>query len=123
MTKSFLKIAAVVTAMCSGSAVFGQSCGYPDCWGAIGIGPNGAYGYSHGHPTEDTAIEAAQQGCGWTCTNVQSFANGCGSMAVGATGGWGWGVAETSIGAEEIAYAYCSDNDYDCGIVVTNCSY
>lgn len=107
----------------SGGMAAAQSCGYTYCWGAVGFGPNGAYGYSHGFASEDEALAVAQDGCGYNCTHIKAFANGCGAMAVGATGGWGWGVSETSDGAEETAYAYCSDNDYDCGIVVSNCSY
>lgn len=116
--------AAVVAAGClAGASVMAGQCGYENCWGAVGIGPDGAVGWAHSHPSESAAYDAAQDGCGWDCTQVQTFYNTCGAMAVGATGGWGWGVADTRSAAESTAMNYCIDNDYDCAPVVYACSH
>ena len=87
-----LRRAALAVAMVLAPAAHAGSCGYDYCWGAVGFGPNGAWGYSYGQFSEDEAVNVAQDGCGWNCTVVKTFYNTCGAIAVADNGGWGWGA-------------------------------
>lgn len=104
------------------AAAAAAQCGYDYCWGAVGFGPGGAYGFSHGHVSEQDAYNAAQDGCGWDCTEVRTFYNSCAAMAVGQSGGWGWAYDRTRSLAERNALNYCADYDYGCQIRVWACS-
>jgi hypothetical protein len=119
-----VKRLALVGLLASGlaqGAAAGQ-CGYEYCWGAVGIGPNGAYGWAHSHVSEEAAYNAAQSGCGWNCTNVRTFYNSCGAMAEADNGGWGWAWDRTRELAESAAISYCMDYGYNCRVVVWACS-
>lgn len=56
-------------------------CGYAYCWGAVAVGPAGAIGYSYSFGSADAAYDAAQEGCEWDCTIVQTFYNSCAAIA------------------------------------------
>jgi hypothetical protein len=119
-TKSFGVAAALLLAGAV-SAQAGQ-CGYDYCWGAVGIGPGGAYGYSYEHSSEARAINAAQQGCGGNCTNIKTFYNTCGAMARGNNGAWGFGWANSEGQAKANALGYCRQNGRGCQVAVWACS-
>ena len=89
-TNTFRAALVAVCSIAAGAASAGQ-CGWDYCWGAVGFGPGGAYGYAYSHYSETDAYNAAQDGCGWNCTEVKTFYNTCGAMAVGVNDGWGWG--------------------------------
>lgn len=98
------------------------SCGYDYCWGAVGVGPNGAYGFSHSWATEQDAINAAQEGCGWSCDNMRTFYNACAAIAVASNGGWGWAYDVNRSRAEQTALSYCRDFGPSCVVRVWSCS-
>lgn len=105
-----------------GVAAQAGSCGYTYCWGAVAIGPNGAWGFSHSWPSEQQAFDAAQQGCEYDCTEFRSFANSCAAIAQGSNGYWGWGQAGSRGEAEGTALSYCANGAYDCVVRVWACS-
>ena len=122
MKSNTLKAALVaICSVAAGAASAGQ-CGYDYCWGAVAFGPGGAYGWAHSHWSETDAYNAAQDGCSWNCTEVKTFYNTCGAMAVGVNDGWGWGYSPTRAGAENIAMGYCNQYDYGCSVRVWACS-
>ena len=104
-----------------GSAQAGD-CGYATCWGAVGIGSNGAFGFSHSYPSEAAAMSRVQAECAGNCEQIQSFYNTCGAMARGNGGAWGFGWADTRAQAEANALGYCQQNGSGCRGVVWACS-
>ena len=117
-----LTLAVIFAGSVLGGAAFGGSCGYDYCWGAVGFGPDGAYGYSYSHSNEDIALEEAQAGCGGDCTELRSFYNICGAMAVGSDGAWGFGLGDTGEDAEYNAVGYCAEYGSGCAPIVWACS-
>jgi len=103
-------------------AMAGQ-CGYDYCYGAVAYNPNtGSYGWSHSHWSETDAANAAQEGCGYNCTEVKTFYNTCGAVALGANGGAGWGFGFPRQAAQNQALSYCNGVDYGCRVLVWACS-
>ncbi len=117
-----LKGLAVKLSVCAGTAVSAGQCGYDYCWGAVGIGDGGAWGYSYGQVSEEAAVEALQGACEWDCDNVHTFYNTCGAMAEGTSGNWGFGYASSRDAAEDTALDYCSDHGGGCAVRVWACS-
>jgi len=107
---------------CVGAAAQAGSCGYVYCWGAVMIGPGGAYGFSHSWASEQQAYDAALQGCQYNCTETYTFANACAAIALGTNGYVGWGEAQSRVGAESIAMGYCLEGAPNCRIQVWACS-
>jgi hypothetical protein len=105
----------------TGAAEAGQ-CGYAKCWGAVGIGPHDAFGFSHGYATESAAWDVAQKGCGGNCDNIRTFFNTCGAIAEASNRGWGFGVASTRAQAQNIALRQCNNNGSNCTIRAWACS-
>lgn len=98
-------------------------CGANYCWGAVAFNPNtGAYGYAYSYFSESDAYNAAQDGCGYNCSEVKTFANQCGAAAIGSNGGFGWGLGPSRGAAENIAMSYCNNYDYGCQVLVWSCS-
>ena len=59
MKSNTLKAALVaICSVAAGAASAGQ-CGWDYCWGAVGFGPGGAYGYAYSHYSETDAYNAA----------------------------------------------------------------
>ena len=98
------------------------SCGYTYCWGAVGIGADGSFGWSHSHRSEGLAIQAAQDGCKGRCSEIKTFYNTCGAIAVSDNGAWGFGWHENQELASDMAVDYCQDNGYNCRVQVWACS-
>jgi len=103
------------------SAAMAGQCGYDYCWGAVGIGPSGEWGWANNHMHEDEAIWSVQQNCPG-CNNIKTFYNTCGAMAVGSNGAWGFGWAASRGQAEGNAIGYCSEHGAGCTPVVWSCS-
>jgi len=122
MKLSTFSAVAAATAFLAGPVAAGQ-CGYQYCWGAVGFGPGGAYGWAHSYASENEAYNAVQGSCGWDCTQVKTFYNSCGAIAAGANNGWGWGYAGSRAQAEGIAMDYCDQYDYGCSIRAWACSF
>jgi len=99
-----------------------SECGQKFCWGAVAIGPDGAYGWSQGWNSEPGAINATQDGCKDRCMTFKTFYNTCGAISVADNGGWGWGWADTVKAAQKRASDYCADNGKNCAPRVWACS-
>lgn len=112
---------AIVLGLAAGSAQAG-ACGYERCWGAVAIGPNGAYGFAHSWSNETDAVNTALQGCNGNCDVVRSFYNSCAAMAQSSNGGWGWAYAGSRDVAEQNALSYCRDYGPNCQVRVWSCS-
>lgn len=116
-------LALVAGLMMQAGGAWAGSCGASECWGAVGVGPGGAWGYSHSWHSEAEAIDAAHEGCEWDCTDMFSFYNGCAAIALTPDQqyygrGFGW----TRSDAEAEAYAACSAFGTGCAIRVWACS-
>ncbi len=98
-------------------------CGYDYCWGAVGFGPGGAYGWAHSYASQQEAWNAVQSNCGGNCTQIKTFYNSCGAIAAGARDGWGWGYAPSRAEAERIAMGYCRQYDTGCHVRAWACSF
>ncbi|MCP3970415.1 MAG: DUF4189 domain-containing protein [Rhodobacteraceae bacterium] len=114
--------ATILFVFAAGAAAAGQ-CGYQYCWGAVGIGPNGARAFSHSFASESAAMSGVQAECGGNCTEIQSFYNTCGAMAVATNGGWGFGWGGSRAIAESNALGYCAQNGPYCEIATWACSH
>lgn len=121
-TRSVISGAVAALAFAAGPVAAGQ-CGYQYCWGAVGFGPGGAAGWAHSYPSQQDAYNAVQSNCGWDCTQIKTFYNTCGAIAVGANDGWGWGHSPSRAGAESLALGYCNQYDYGCSVRVWACSF
>ena len=105
------------------TAALAGTCGYQYCWGAVAIGPNGAWGWSQEMGNEQQAIDSALRGCKGNCDVFKTFYNTCGSIAVADNGGWGWGWHGDLETPKSIAMNYCMENGYNCEPRVWSCSY
>ena len=90
MTLTF-KAAAVVFAFSTSAA---SACQYADCWGAVGVGPGGAAGWTFNYGSEGAALNRLYSECP-SCDKTYTFVNSCGSIAMDAQGAWGsgWGTS------------------------------
>jgi len=120
MIKSIYALAAALMFIAPTAALAG-ACGYAQCWGAVGIGTNGEWGYSFNYQTESGAISRVQSDCPG-CSQINSFYNTCGAMATGSNGAYGFGWAPTRADAEYNAVDYCADYGSNCQSVVWACS-
>ncbi|MZR15148.1 DUF4189 domain-containing protein [Maritimibacter sp. DP07] len=111
----FPKLIAFLAFLLPGAALAQQ-------WGAVGIGPGGAYGYAHDWNTERQAYGSAARGCEWDCTEIRTFFNTCAAMAVASNGGWGWGTGASRGAAESRAMGYCRQYGNGCRVRVWACS-
>jgi hypothetical protein len=98
------------------------SCSNGYCWGAVGVGPNGAWGTAYDYSSDDAAARAAQSGCKGSCTIIRTFFNSCGAIAEGDNGGWGWAWNVSKDEALSSAIAYCVPNDRNCRVTAWACT-
>ena len=115
------RIQGVLAAVCL--IVLGQTATAQDVlWGAVMVGPNGAYGWATNALSEAQAEYAARENCGGACTQGFTFYNTCGAIAVGSDQAY-WGTGYTQWDAEEDALLSCSGffGDY-CEIAVWACT-
>lgn len=97
------------------------SCGYNQCWGAVGIGSGTIWGYSYGLPNESSALDRLYVECP-LCENVYTFFNTCGAIAKDSNGAWGSGWGDTRELAEFYAVDTCYKYGTDCAPAVWACS-
>ncbi|GAB4306458.1 MAG: hypothetical protein Kow0058_18860 [Roseovarius sp.] len=118
-------IAGVASALCICAAVpaLAGQCGYDKCWGAVGFGPGGAWGWASGKPSQQAAISTVQRNCRGNCTQIKTFYNTCGVIAAGNMNGWGWGYSQSRAQAEKIALGFCRRNDTGCRVRAWACSF
>ncbi|MEC7762707.1 MAG: DUF4189 domain-containing protein [Pseudomonadota bacterium] len=110
-----LKIAALIAAVAPGAALAQQ-------WGAVCIGPGGAWGYAHNYQSEAGAYDRAMAESRYGCDEVRTFYNTCGAMAVATNGGWGWSLGNSRAQAEAGAMNYCRQYGGGCRVTVWACS-
>ena len=99
-----------------------MACSNGTCWGAVGIGPGGAWGNAYDYPSENAAANAAQNNCGGNCTTIRTFYNTCGAIAQGDGGGWGWAWSGSAQDAQSSAIAYCVPNARNCQVRTWACT-
>ncbi|MGR3634579.1 MAG: DUF4189 domain-containing protein [Shimia sp.] len=104
------------------SATRAGDCGYEACWGAVAIGPNGAWGFSHSQQSESEARLAVRSACEGDCNVIETFYNACGVLAEARNGGWGFGSADTTALAAETALEFCDGYGTNCEVRVWVCS-
>ena len=117
----FSAVAAFVVMITAANPAMAQ-CANGKCWGAVGIGPGGAWGNAYDYPSERAAARAVQNSCQGGCTTIKTFFNTCGAIAQGDNGGWGWAWAGTPDDAQSSAIAYCVPNDRNCRIRTWACT-
>jgi hypothetical protein len=120
--KNRILAAAFAVLAAGATAVSAGSCGYDYCWGAVGIGTNGAYGWAHSYSNENDAYWSVQNSCQGNCETIKTFYNTCGAIATSPNGAWGWGWHDDLDTAKSIAMNYCMDNGYNCAPRVWACS-
>lgn len=98
------------------------ACANGKCWGAVGVGPNGAWGNAYDYPSQNAAAQAVQNRCGGNCTTIKTFFNSCGAIAQGDFGGWGWAWNVNKNEALSSAIAYCVPNDRNCRVTTWACT-
>ena len=113
--KHVWKIAAIVIGLSPAAAQAQQ-------WGAVCIGPGGAWGYANGYSSEAGAYDRAMQGSQYDCNEVRTFYNTCGAIAVATNGGWGWSTGGSRGSAEAGAINYCRQYGSGCRVAVWACS-
>ncbi|SMX33238.1 DUF4189 domain-containing protein [Maliponia aquimaris] len=99
--------AGLIAVLALGSAAQAGSCGYANCWGAVGIGPHGAAGYSFNYSSENGALNRMYAECP-SCNSTYTFVNACGAIAQAADGAWGSGWGDTRELAEYYATQTCA---------------
>ena len=117
-----LLLAGLCLALLAPAGAQAGDCGYRDCWGAVGIGPGGAYGWSFGMPSEKRAIRVVRRECGGNCTVIRAFYNTCGAMAQAPNGAWGFGWHQDPGVARRLARKYCAERAKGCRVRVWACS-
>lgn len=98
------------------------ACANGRCWGAVGVGPGGAWGNAYDYPSQQAAAQAVQNSCQGDCTTIKTFFNSCGAIAQGDSGGWGWAWHVSKQEAQSRAIAYCVPNDRNCRITTWACT-
>ncbi len=115
-----LMLAMVLLTAMPTSALAACANGY--CWGAVGVGPGGAWGTAYDYPSQSSATQAVQNNCGGNCSTIKTFYNTCGAIAQGDNGGWGWAWHGSKQEAQSQAIAYCVPNDRNCRIAAWACT-
>lgn len=114
-------VAAIAMLSMASSAIAGQ-CGYEKCWGAVGVGPNGAWGYAIEYSNENAAWNRVQSECSGNCDNIHTFYNACGAIAMASDGSWGFDWGYSRAEAENNALGQCYKYGSDCSVRVWGCS-
>ncbi len=122
MTFKKLVLASAVIGALGTPSLAGQ-CGYQQCWGAVGIGPGGAWGFSHSYPSEQQAYDRVVEECQWNCDVIQTFWDTCGSIASASNGAWGFATRLYRDDAQSAALDQCWQyGGNDCTVTVWACS-
>lgn len=89
-------------------------------YGAIALNrETGRYGYAYNQGSRASAESVAQSHCGYNCTPIVWFANGCAALAQSGNR-FGAGVAQSSPVAQRKALNTCGVGR--CRIVLSQCS-
>ncbi len=93
-------------------------------WGAVVVGPNGAYGWAVNAFSETQAEIAAMANCQGGCSEGFTFYDSCGAIALSLDQStWYWGNGDDQWLAEENALDACFDDWGDaCEIAVWACT-
>jgi hypothetical protein len=91
-----------------------------DSWGAVAVGPGGAFGWAVDYDTEAEAAAEVRKQCGNDCEGI-TFRNSCASIALGSNGG-AWGLGDTREEAERNALASCAKDYAGCAVKVWGCT-
>jgi hypothetical protein len=118
----FAGVAGLLVFLTAPAAALAGNCGYDNCYGAVAVGQNGAWGYAYGQISAAAAASAAQSGCKGNCDVVRTFANTCGAIAIADNGGWGWSTGRTRAAAIDSALAYCDEYGPNCQVQAWACS-
>lgn len=118
MTRYLLAIAVVVGAIGAGP----QQAKAQELWGAVVVGPDGAYGWSSNQWTEQAAESLAMDYCQGQCTQGFTFYDSCGAISVAWDQAF-MGHGDTQEVAEaEALYACHIEMDGGCEIMVWACT-
>ena len=126
--RNLLAAAAVAGALIAGAAgtaaPAAAKCGPgPSCWGSAVTNPNtGAYGWAYNYVSGRAANNAAQSKCTGYCKVYVIFKNGCGAIAVGNNGVYGWAINKSKKGAKYYAIRNCSKYGFNCKLRVYSCT-
>ena len=91
-------------------------------WGAIAVGPRGAYGWAVDFPSRAAAEAAALRECGGSCTRKLSFADACAAYATTPNMDFGWAVRDSKEDAQLVAMQECSKYGQGCQVRVWGCT-
>lgn len=91
-------------------------------WGAVALGPSGAFGWAASHGSRQAALDAALRACRGRCVEVLSFNGGCGAIATGDDGEGGWGTGRYRVLAENNALEACAERSRNCQVRVWACN-
>ncbi len=91
-------------------------------WGAVALGPRGAFGFAVHKDTGADAERAARTACHGACTRVLAFHDACGAVAVGRKGVNAWGVGPNADEARRHALDLCTLDASDCRIRAAGCT-
>jgi len=95
----------------------------PKCWGSVVTNPNSsAYGWAYNYVSGRSANNAAQSKCPGNCKVYVTFNNGCGAIAVGDNGVYGWAYNKSKKWAKYYAVRNCSKYGFHCKLRVYACT-
>ena len=91
-------------------------------WGAVVVGPDGAYGWASNANTEIEAEQAADANCSYQCETGFTFYDSCGAIAVSHHNAF-WGHGDERFIAEANAMDACEQQfGFGCAINVWACT-
>jgi len=91
-------------------------------WGAVAVGPWGAYGWAVDAASEAEAEAGALSGCDGQCTQKFSFHDTCGAIAIGGERAF-WGTGAEQSAAEQAALEACrAQIEGSCEAIVGACA-
>ncbi len=91
-------------------------------WGAMALGPRGAYGFTVHRETGGEAERIARARCHDACNRVLAFHDGCGAIALGRKGIGAWGIGPSADEARRHALDLCTLDASDCRIRASGCT-
>ena len=91
-------------------------------WGAVAIGPGGAFGLALHYDNEREAREAALRDCRNRCDRSLPFHDSCGAVAVARNGTDFWAVGPSREEASRQASLICAEEASHCRIAAVGCT-
>ena len=115
----------VVAALAVSAVVAPAAANAQDLYGAIAYSQKSKnYSWATDFNNQEAAEAAAMDECynkASDCRLATWFRNACGSLAVGADGGWGSHWGKNFRQAQNKAINACEGSSYNCRVVVTKC--